>query len=219
MALPLHSKIINKLARETLKPLGVTRKGQSRLWYDDNDWFLTLIEFQPSRWSKGTYLNIGICWLWYPKDTFSFQLSYRENAFVEFETEEQFSVEVQKFVDIAKERVLSLREELSSPEMAKNFVLENTVGSKDNVWASLNRAMICIYAADYESMEQFLQDVIDSDDYRDWAEDVKLFAKKILVLAPEARIKFIENSITESRALKGLVEKKIVLASISASPA
>lgn len=54
MAAAPHSKIINKLAKDTLKPIGVLRKGQSRTWLDDNGWWVTVIEFQPFSWSKGT---------------------------------------------------------------------------------------------------------------------------------------------------------------------
>ena len=56
----IHSKIINQVCREVLIPLGVFQKGASRLYLDDNDYFFTVIEFQPSTWSNGTYLNIGL---------------------------------------------------------------------------------------------------------------------------------------------------------------
>jgi hypothetical protein len=42
------------------------QKGRSRLWYDDHQWRAYLIEFQPSAWSKGTYCNVGLMWLWDP---------------------------------------------------------------------------------------------------------------------------------------------------------
>lgn len=60
----IHSKIINQVCREVLIPLGVFQKGASRLYLDDNDYFFTVIEFQPSTWSNGTYLNIGLTFLW-----------------------------------------------------------------------------------------------------------------------------------------------------------
>ncbi len=60
----IHSKIIKQVCKEILIPLGVFQKGSSRLYLDDNDYFFTVVEFQPSSWDKGTYLNIGLTFLW-----------------------------------------------------------------------------------------------------------------------------------------------------------
>lgn len=79
-----HNKIIAQAAREVLKPIGMFQKGQSRIWIDDNDWFLIVVEFQPSGWDKGSYLNVGIHYLWSNKDYISFDYGYRENEFVKF---------------------------------------------------------------------------------------------------------------------------------------
>ena len=209
MALPIHSKIINKLARETLKPLGVVRKGQSRLWFDDNGWWVTLIEFQPSSWSKGTYLNVGVNWQWYPKDYWTFDLGYREKAFVEFKNEQQFNLQVTNFIDIAKERVLSLREILSHSESAKKYVLDNANESPSDVWTNLDNAMICLHDADHEKSQHYLQYVTVADDDRDWANEVKAFAKSILALPANERANFVQKSVLKSRALKGLPDKSI----------
>lgn len=61
----IHSKIIKQVCKEILIPIGVFQKGTSRIYLDDNDYFFTVIEFQPSSWDRGTYLNIGITFLWY----------------------------------------------------------------------------------------------------------------------------------------------------------
>lgn len=55
-----HNKLIAKNAKETLKPLGFVRSGKSRIWFKDNGWWAVLIEFQPSSFSKGTYVNIAV---------------------------------------------------------------------------------------------------------------------------------------------------------------
>ncbi len=59
-----HGTIINRAARGALAPLGLRRKGQSRFWHDDYGWRAFFVEFQPSSWSKGTYCNVGVSWLW-----------------------------------------------------------------------------------------------------------------------------------------------------------
>lgn len=66
-----------------LSPLGVLQRGRSRTWIDDRGWWLITVEFQPSGWSRGTYLNVGATWLWYLKAHLSFDLGYRVEGFRE----------------------------------------------------------------------------------------------------------------------------------------
>jgi hypothetical protein len=53
-----HDRIIADAAKAALGPLGFKRKGRSRTWLADHGWWLTVVEFQPSAWSKGSYLNV-----------------------------------------------------------------------------------------------------------------------------------------------------------------
>ena len=87
MTTPPHSAILNAAARRHLAPLGVRQRGRSRFWYDDRAWFLIGVEFQPSSWDKGSYLNVGCCWLWNAKDYFSFDLGSRDVPFQRFDSE------------------------------------------------------------------------------------------------------------------------------------
>src|SRR5919197_3091278 len=95
---PIHSKLLNAAAREYLRPLGLAQRGRSRLWFDDHGWWIINVEFQPSGWSKGSFLNVGVQWLWYRFPSFCFELGYRvtwgrNEQFVEFQTLEQFAPE------------------------------------------------------------------------------------------------------------------------------
>lgn len=76
-----HNRLIRDAARRHLAPLGVTQRGRSRTWIDDRGWWLITVEFQPSGSGRGTYLNVGGSWLWYPKDSNSFDLGYRVQGF------------------------------------------------------------------------------------------------------------------------------------------
>lgn len=209
MATPVHSKLINKAAREVLKPIGLVRKGQSRLWLDDNAWWLIMVEFQPSSWSKGTYLNVGISWLWYPKDYMSFDIGYRENSFIEFKDEDTFSRDTIALAEKAKECVFSLRQSMSSPELAKAFVLENTKGGEQNIWGCLNKGLACLHALDFQGARVHLENVIQCSDDRDWAISVKDFTQSILSLQPKEQIKAIQDAIIQSRKLKKLPEMNV----------
>ncbi len=71
-AAPDHNAVLRTAARAALLPLGLIQRGRSRVWLDDRGWFLIVVEFQPSSWSKGSYLNVAAMWLWRDKDYLSF---------------------------------------------------------------------------------------------------------------------------------------------------
>jgi hypothetical protein len=70
--------------------MGLVQKGRSRTWFDDRQWWLCVVEFQPSAWSRGSYLNVGCMWLWLVKDYITFDEGHRVESFVDFRDEEQF---------------------------------------------------------------------------------------------------------------------------------
>ncbi len=59
-----HTRIIATAAKAVLQAHGFTRKGRSRVWFADRGFWLSVIEFQPSAWSRGSYLNVAVHWLW-----------------------------------------------------------------------------------------------------------------------------------------------------------
>jgi hypothetical protein len=105
----VHNKILKSAAREVLAPLGLQQEGRSRGWHDDGGWYVIGVEFQPSNWTKGSYLNIAAQWLWYPRDFFCMDLGGREIGFIEFEDETQFRSASVELAQLAAKRVLELR--------------------------------------------------------------------------------------------------------------
>ena len=88
---PTHDKLIARAAKKELGSLGFARKGRSRTWIADHGWWATIVEFQPSSWSKGSYLNVAPHWLWSCNDFLSFDFGGRLQEHVPFESDEQFS--------------------------------------------------------------------------------------------------------------------------------
>ena len=78
-----HNKIINAAAKRILAPEGLFRVGSSRTWIDDNGYFVIQVEFQPSSYDRGSYLNVGISFLWETSEglneTLAFNIGYRVN--------------------------------------------------------------------------------------------------------------------------------------------
>jgi hypothetical protein len=133
-----HTKLLAEIAKCHLAPLGVIRKGRSRTWLDDQRWFVTVVEFQPSGFSKGSYLNVGAHFLWCAKGHISFDLGYRLEDFVPFESCEQFSPQVERLSARAAAEVGRLRALLTDVRTVAVALPEETNGAD---WASYHRAI------------------------------------------------------------------------------
>ena len=117
------TQIIKQLCKDILLPLGVFQKGTSRIYIDDNGYFFTVLEFQPSAYAKGTYLNTALHFLWNERDHLSFDFPFesRGKNFVEYQNDEQFTHEVTKYVQEAAKQVMFYRK-LQDIETAKSYV-------------------------------------------------------------------------------------------------
>ncbi len=87
------------------------QKGRSRTWLDDNGWWLAIVEFQPSGFSRGSYLNVGAMWLWRPDDDpfLFYAVGGRVAEFVAFESEEDFAPKARGLALRAAQEVERLR--------------------------------------------------------------------------------------------------------------
>ncbi len=143
MATPEHTKIINKTARKVFKEYGIVQKGRSRMWLDDHYWFTTLIEFQPSSWSRGTYLNVGVHFNWYPEDYFSFNIGYREKDYCEYKNESQFEPVVAEFVQEALKKVLEYRKKMSCLDSVEKTIFAYDFDGHSAVcWENYHKGVI-----------------------------------------------------------------------------
>ena len=135
MGINPHDQIIKQLCKDTLLPLGVFQKGTSRIYIDDNGYFFTVLEFQPSAYAKGTYLNTALHFLWNERDHISFDFPFgadiRVKKFVEYQNDEQFTHEVTKYVQEAAKQVMFYRK-LQDIETAKSYVKKWLRKHKEN---------------------------------------------------------------------------------------
>lgn len=124
----LHGRIIAAAARSSLKPLGFQRKGASRIWFADKGFWLLVVEFQPSAWSRGSYLNVAAHWLWKSSSDalrvhLSFDYGGRVGRFISFENESQFSEEAESLAQAAVAESSRLSELLVSIEAIADRLL------------------------------------------------------------------------------------------------
>lgn len=114
-----HNAVINAEARIVLKPLGLVRQGKSRVWIDDHAWWAIQVEFQPSGWSKGSYLNVGINWLLYEGKVGVFHVGHRVDVpFIEAAENPDFGKDAHGLALRARSEVEQLRSRFSSLEAA-----------------------------------------------------------------------------------------------------
>ena len=175
MALPVHSQIINRIAKDTLKPLGVQQKGRSRFWYSDEGWYTIFAEFQPFSGRKGSTLNVGIHWLWYPQEHWSFDLGGRASEFVEYEDDNQFGSAIQEMAQCAATNFVECRNRLSNMSGAYRFALERGANDRAYDWAYLHRAIMAALNGDFETARRNLDGVYLDETKREWETERNAF--------------------------------------------
>jgi hypothetical protein len=117
----------------------MVQKGRSRTWLDDRGWCLTVVEFQPSSWSRGSYLNVGIQWLWNPKHYLSFDYGHRvtdldgDGQYVEYESDEQFRPLALKMAVIAADQVRGYRDRFPDVVSAAAVLADADRGVRDGL--------------------------------------------------------------------------------------
>lgn len=199
-----HNKIITKAAREVLKPQGLFQRGTSRVWIDDNGWFLIMVEFQPSSWDKGTFLNVGINFLWKREDYMSFNYGYRESKFVKFDGDETvFYSEMVKLAELALERVEEYRG-FKNLHYAKECILERSNNEKSLSHKIYEKMLICGLKKDTQAKEFYdkLIDVVKDSQLCYEQEYYTELTEKIAPILEDADLfyEYIISKIKEQRA-------------------
>lgn len=163
-----HNRIIHQAAKQYLVREGLFQKGASRVWIDDNGWFLIVVEFQPSGGQKGTYLNVGIHYLWGENEELSFDYGYREGAFVSYEDDdERFLVQMQVLAESAFKKVVDYRR-FQNLKYAEKQIL-NHRKRDTSLHQIYQKMMICGLCGDRKGKKYFFQlcDALQSAQF-DW---------------------------------------------------
>lgn len=205
MVQPPHTRLLTTAARKILRPLGLSQKGRSRLWTDDHGWWLIVVEFQPSGWSKGSYLNVGAMWLWEVDDFFAFHYGDCIEGFASFKNELQFMPLAENLARRAADEVERLR--LLFPTVGA-VAQQLAAKSPRRFWDTFHAGMSCGLAGEMAQAARFFDEVINTDDQREWAQAAVSRARaysQMLVDVSEFR-RYIEGVIRQSRAQLRLPE-------------
>ena len=138
-----HNAELRNAARRILRPLGLAQKGRSRTWLDDHGWWLLVVEFQPSGFAGGSYLNVGPMHLWAERDFLAFENDPRVTwgrgtEFVDARRDGAPAFE--SLVERAATRVLEMRTEHGEGLPALRRLAKSTSGRpfEKDAWGLLN---------------------------------------------------------------------------------
>ncbi len=198
-----HNKLLKKIAKERLKPYGIFQQGQSQTFLYDRGWFTIVIEFQPSSWSKGTYLNIGVDFNFYPRDYFAFGYGYREKGFEEFKDEEQFKKLVNELCELTIKRVQELEQKFIDVWTALKTMNKE---KSDDTLRIYEVAVLNILTSNFDKARKQFSQVSKSKCEYDWEIERKKVADELIDWLHEIPMDLdkIQNLINKIRQLKKL---------------
>ena len=212
-----HNKIINAAAKKILAPEGLFRVGSSRCWIDDNGYFVIQIEFQPSAYDKGSYLNVGISFLWESSEglneTLAFNIGHRVNkaGYVLYRGNDTvFAEKMEHFAKAAMEKVREYRlfRDMDYAKEQMESQMKNIPRGR-GFWEVYHLAMLCFLKKDFEEgkeyFNRFLQILKDSfyvgDLYIEWHEE--LYNHCIEQLCPK-----LESEETAYKLVCDMIERR-----------
>src|SRR5207247_2252920 len=126
---------------------------------------LIVVEFQPSSWSKGTYLNVGVMWLWHARYYLSFDRGYRERAFQEAASG-SWSLRCRLLAESAARRVQEIRDEIPNISAAAQILFDE---AKEPGWPQFHAAVAAGLAGnrlDSQRLFAAIQDLNPGNDRR-----------------------------------------------------
>ena len=155
-----HGRIIASQAKIALQPSGFRRKGQSRVWIADRGFWLSVVEFQPSSWSKGTYLNVAVHWLWGSlPETATFDRAERIGEFVQFQSPAQFLLAVDQMAKKAVEIDQIHRSMFPSAKATATILVNELQPGAYGEWAAFHAGVAAGLAGDFETARRLFESV------------------------------------------------------------
>lgn len=168
-----HNKIINNAAKKILAPEGLFRIGSSRSWLDDNDYFLIIVEFQQSGFSKGSYLNVAVSFLWEKTKEMNECLGFdygdrvlvNGKQFAEYrgafkDKDEKFTANIEEFAIAALEKINEYRKFIDL-DYAKKMLEEKSTSDNAMFWEVYDLAMLCFFKKDFDEGKKYFSDYLD----------------------------------------------------------
>ncbi len=200
-----HNKLIAAKAKESLKPLKFKRVGKSRLWIKDNGWWVVIVEFQPSSWSKGTYVNVNVSNLLYEREGWAFYGGDRIPGFASVENDPDFESKVESMAAQAASYASELDERYSSLE---SFVRIHSDKPEDrkSVWDYFFAGVLCSLMGDIGQTRRNFTAILEKDQEQLFQQGVQLKAAELMFLLdhPEECQRSIMGIVLRARRINNM---------------
>src|SRR5262245_5608502 len=193
-----HGRIIATAAKATLLPIGCRRICQSRCCIFDHRYWIIFIEFQPSAWAKGSYLNVTPHWLWLRYGANDYHP--RPADFIPFENAEQFTPLIENMAAVAARTVLDMRARFRAPEKVQRFFAERI---SQNPFPLYRAAATAGFVRDVALARHLFKHMyaLDTENYGSWINDLKFECATLAALLDDS-VRYrsaILEAITERR--------------------
>ena len=210
-----HGRLIAEAAKAALGPLGCQRIGRSRVWISDQRFWLIQIEFQPSAWSKGSYLNVSPIWLWLRMG--DGRGNRRVANFISYESVDQFTPLVVGMATRAAEEVLTLRQKFRSlSDVYRDFMSRITGEGFPIYRAAITSGLIGDMATAHQLFRRMACWATDGFDWQnrmktesaalaDKLDDAALFRSAIDAVVQERRARFKLGEAPEALSAAGAI--------------
>lgn len=198
-----HEAIIRAAAKTHLTPLGFRQKGRSRTWLRDHGWWLAVVEFQPSSWSKGSYLNVACMWLWHPQDHLSFHVCERLGRHAEFLDEASFGAAADGLARLAAEGTLKNAQQFRDVHSARSYLEARTAGSQSQ-WDYYNALMVALACGLTDRAFQHFQALLKLGADFEWCLALHSRARHVMEVARTNAVAAVEEQVALARERLGL---------------
>lgn len=198
-AAPTAPRLVTAAAREVLRPLGLQQRGRSRTWIDDHGWWLGIVEFQPGR-NEGSYLNVGVMWLWQDRDHLAFDVGGREPGFERFVNATQFALDAQNLARRAADLARENRDRFIDLPSTADF-LNAQKPRPGHFWDNYHAGFAAGLTGDTSTARRRLDQVLSEDTYAPWMVRAQESARQLHALAedPEAFRNWATKATTSCR--------------------
>jgi hypothetical protein len=204
----MHTKLITAAAKTVLRPMGLFQKGRSRTWLDDRQWWMCVVVFQPSSWSRGSYLNVGCMWLWHVKDYISFDEGYRVDSFVEFRDEHQFESAAAQLADRAAKEVARYRALFPNISSVCEYLLQIELAPG---WPWYDAGIACALVDKRHEARELLKKFTQLKDTNEFVAAAQEEAERLISLVGTAQFReLIAEKVRKTREIQKLPELDIV---------
>jgi hypothetical protein len=203
-----HNQILNQVAKDKFLPLQISQLGKSRTWIYDSIWWVCAIEFQPSSWDRGTYLNIGVCWLWNRKDYISYDYAVSHNPRIEnfqkYLGEDSFNEVANKTCEKACELVSTYCEFFENISCTAKKLREYC---GDMIWDKYHCGVSSGLAKEYNLAKKTFNQLLDMNVSFEWEIDLQNRTTELIDSIDAGKFEeLILSEIIETRKLLKLKE-------------